>query len=148
MSLWFAGNAAAPELRDRWGLSPAETAWLTNVVQLGFVAGTACAAVLNLADLWPSRAFFAGCAVLGAAANGALAIVPGFAAALATRFLTGLFLAGVYPPGMKMAATWFRSRRGLAIGILVGALTTGKALPYLAHALGRARLEAPWWPHC
>jgi sugar phosphate permease len=39
---------------------------------------------------------------------------------------------------MKMASTWFRSRRGLAIGTVVGALTVGKATPYLVHALPNA----------
>ncbi len=134
MSLWFAAAAVAPQLRAQWGLDAARIGWLTGAVQLGFVAGTACAALLNLADLIPSRAYFACCAALGALANAALVIAPGFHAALAFRFLTGFFLAGVYPPAMKMIATWFREWRGLAIGTVVGALTIGKATPYLVHA--------------
>jgi MFS family permease len=109
-------------------------------VQLGFVAGTATVAVLNLADLWPARGLFASCAALGAVANLALIAAPGYAAALVMRFFTGFFLAGVYPPAMKMIATWFRRSRGLAIGSVVGALTIGKALPYLIHALGGSNL--------
>ncbi len=140
MSLWFAANAAGPELARRWALGPEQVGWLTGVVQLGFVAGTASAAVLNLADIWPSRAYFAGAALLAALANLALLASPAYPTALATRFLTGFFLAGVYPPAMKMIATWFRAWRGLAIGIVVGALTLGKSLPYLLHALGGARL--------
>lgn len=135
MSLWFAGNAIAPSLVDRWGLSGNEVAGLTTAVQLGFVAGTATSAILNLADIWPSRMFFASAAVLGAAANAMLIAVDGYGAALVTRFATGFFLAGVYPPAMKMAATWFRSRRGLAVGTVVGALTVGKATPYLLKAI-------------
>ena len=134
MSVWFAANAVGPQFAERWGLSPAETGWLSTVVQLGFVAGTAVAAILNLADTLPSRGYFTGAAVLAAATNGALLLVPSFRWALACRFLTGMCLAGVYPPAMKMAATWFRDRRGLAIGIVVGALTIGKAVPYLVHA--------------
>jgi MFS family permease len=145
MSLWFAANAAAPELRGRWDLDAAQVGWLTAAVQLGFVAGTACAALFNLADLWPARVYFAGAAVLASASNLALLVVPGFAAGLAARFLTGFFLAGVYPPGMKMAATWFREGRGLAIGIVVGALAVGKGLPYLAHLAGHARLASVTW---
>lgn len=136
MSEWFTASAVAPELQVRWGLTAAQAAWLTALVQLGFVAGTATAALLNLADLWPSRAYFAVCALGAAAANAALLVVPGYGAALAARFLTGLFLAGVYPPAMKMIATWFRSARGLAIGTVVGALTVGKATPYLLKAAG------------
>lgn len=135
MSLWFAGNAVAPMLRDTWRLSGSEIAWLTTVVQLGFVAGTALSALLNLADVLPARMLFASAAVLGALANAALLVAGGYEAALVTRFATGFFLAGVYPPAMKMAATWFRARRGLAVGTVVGALTVGKGMPYLVHAV-------------
>ena len=142
MSVWFAGNAAGPQLSLRWGLDGPHLGWLTTAVQLGFVAGTACAALLNLADLWPSRVYFAAAALLAGIANLALDTAPDYGTALATRFLTGCFLAGVYPPAMKMIATWFRVRRGLAIGIVVGALATGKALPYVVHAFGHASLSA------
>jgi MFS family permease len=138
MSLWFAATALTPELRARWSLDASQAAWLTTIVQLGFVAGTATIAVLNLADLLPTRALFAACAAAGAAVNLGLLAAPGYAAALALRFLTGFFLAGVYPPAMKMIATWFRHHRGLAIGAVVGALTVGKGLPYLIHSLGGA----------
>lgn len=135
MSLWFAGNAVAPMLRDTWRLSGSDVAWLTTVVQLGFVAGTALSALLNLADVVPARVLFAVSAVLGALANASLLVAGGYEAALVTRFATGFFLAGVYPPAMKMAATWFRARRGLAVGTVVGALTVGKGMPYLVHAV-------------
>ena len=134
MSLWFAGTAVAPLLQARWSLDAAQVGWLTAIVQLGFVTGTALAAILNLADLVPSRYYVAVCATLGALANALVLIGNGFPMALTSRFFTGFFLAGVYPPAMKMAATWFRSRRGLAIGIIVGALTIGKALPFLVKA--------------
>jgi MFS family permease len=135
MSVWFAANAVAPQLAMQWSLSTAEAGWLSTAVQLGFVAGTALAALLNLADVMPARSYFSTSAVLAAAANAALLAAPGYRTALLSRALTGVFLAGVYPPAMKMAATWFRARRGLAIGVVVGALTIGKALPYLVHAL-------------
>ena len=141
MSLWFAATAVAPQLAQRWHLSVAQTGWLTGVVQLGFVAGTAVAALLNLADLIPARRYFAVSALLAAASNAALVRAPGLEAALGCRFLIGFFLAGVYPPAMKMVATWFRSMRGLAIGTVVGALTIGKATPYLVHAFEGAGLE-------
>jgi MFS family permease len=135
MSLWFAGSAIAPQLAERWALSSSEAGWLSTSVQLGFVAGTAVAALLNLADTLASRPYFAVAAVAGAAANAALLVAPGYASALVARFLTGAFLAGVYPPAMKMISTWFREQRGLAIGTVVGALTAGKAMPYLVKAI-------------
>jgi MFS family permease len=135
MSLWFTASAVSPQLRELWNLGPAQAGWLTTSVQLGFVAGTALAAVLNLADVLPSRAYFACAALLAAAANAALLAAPNFAAGLASRFITGVCLAGVYPPAMKMIATWFRARRGFAIGAIVAALTVGKALPYLLQGL-------------
>lgn len=138
MSLWFAGSAVAPLLQQRWDLTGSEVGWLTASVQLGFVAGTALSAILNLADVVPARRLFAASALLGALANGWLALIHTYPYALASRFLAGACLAGVYPPAMKMAATWFRTRRGLAIGTIVGALTVGKAAPYLASAFPKA----------
>ena len=135
MSVWFAANAVAPQLAERWALSEGEAGWLSTVVQLGFVVGTALAAVLNLADTLPSRWYFAGAATAAGAANAALLFAPNYRWALLCRVATGVCLAGVYPPAMKMAATWFRDRRGLAIGVVVGALTIGKAVPYLVHAI-------------
>jgi MFS family permease len=135
MSLWFSASAVAPQLRSIWGLTPPEGAWLTTIVQLGFVFGTAVVAILNIADTVPAAALFSISALLGSLANAAILVVPGYRYALLTRFLTGFFLAGVYPPAMKMVSTWFRDERGLAIGVIVGALTVGKATPYLVHAI-------------
>jgi MFS family permease len=138
LSAWMTATAVAPDLQLRWSLSESRVGLLTTTVQLGFVAGTAVAALLNLADVLPSRALFAGSAALAATVNALLLVVPGYRSALVVRFLTGALLAGVYPPGMKMVSTWFRSARGLAIGTVVGALTVGKASPYLLKAIGGA----------
>lgn len=138
MSVWFAASALSPQLREAWSLSPAQSGWLTSAVQLGFVAGTATAALLNLADVLPARTYVAVSALAAAACNAALLAAGGFAPALATRFATGFFLAGVYPPALKMIATWYRDGRGFAIGTVVGALTVGKATPYLVHGLQHA----------
>ena len=145
MSVWFAASAVAPQLRSTWGLSVSEAGWLTTVVQLGFVVGTVVAALLNLADVIPSRRYFAVSALLAGLANAALLTAGSFGVALGLRFATGFFLAGVYPPGMKMAATWFRANRGLAIGAVVGALTVGKAFPYLVNAIGGAGIGFVIW---
>lgn len=141
MSVWFAASAVKPTLTATYGLSVAQGGWLTSGVQLGFVVGTLLAAFLNLADLIPSRRFFVGSAVLAAVANAALLGATSFTALLGTRLLTGVALAGVYPPAMKMAATWFVRGRGLAIGVIVGALTAGKAMPYLLEGLGEIPLR-------
>jgi MFS family permease len=135
MSLWFAASAVAPQLSALWSLDATEAGWLTTIVQLGFVTGTAVTAALNLADIVPSRILFASAALAGAIANAAILVAGGFTSALVLRFLTGVCLAGVYPPAMKMIATWFKAQRGLAIGTVVGALTIGKATPYLVHAI-------------
>src|SRR5438445_8041226 len=94
MSLWFAANATRDELRARLGLDAAQLGGLTTSVQLGFVAGTACAAILNLADLWPARLYFAGAALLAGFANLALVAAGSYPAAVVCRMLTGFFLAG------------------------------------------------------
>ncbi len=135
MSVWFAASAVATQLAAPWALSRSETAWLTTIVQLGFVLGTATLSVLNLADIVPSRLLFSTAALAGATANTALVFASTYRGALLCRLLTGFALAGVYPPAMKMIATWFRARRGFAVGGIVGALTVGKATPYLVHAI-------------
>ena len=139
MALWFSGSAVVPALSREWNLSSSQVSWLANAVQLGFVAGTLLSATLNLADIITTRHLFAICALLGALTNaffGLYAHQP--ETAIVLRFLTGVCLAGVYPPGMKLMATWFRERRGMALGVLVGALTMGKATPYLVNAIGSA----------
>lgn len=135
MSLWFAASAVSARYVTQWALSASQAAWLTTTVQLGFVVGTALSALLNLADIIAARRLFAVCALCGAAANALLLTADSLSSALVWRFCTGLALAGVYPPAIKMIATWFRARRGLAVGTIVGALTVGKAMPYLVHAI-------------
>jgi MFS family permease len=131
MAPWFSASAVAPVLAREWQLSSAGTAWLTISVQLGFVAGALVSALLTLADRWSARRLVAGSAVLAALATVGVATASGAALGFTFRLLTGAALAGVYPPGMKIAAGWFRDARGWAIGILVGALTLGSAFPHL-----------------
>jgi len=131
MAPWFSASAVAPTLAHVWQLSPASTAWLTISVQLGFVTGALVSAVLTLADRWSARRLVAGSALLAAIATLGVAFAPGPGVGMACRLLTGAALAGVYPPGMKIVAGWFREGRGWAIGILVGALTLGSAAPHL-----------------
>jgi MFS family permease len=142
LSAWLTATAVSAELQALWGLNTVQVAWLTTTVQLGFVAGTALAAVLNLADVLPARTLFATSALMAAVVSAGLLFGPTYPVALGLRFLTGVFLAGVYPPGMKMVSTWFRSARGFAIGTVVGALTVGKATPWLIKAAGGASLHA------
>jgi MFS family permease len=137
MSLWFSVSAVVPALRAEWGLEESAAGWLTVAVQLGFVFGTLLSAILNLADIVSARHLVAITAFLGALTNASFALFAHEAVlAIVLRFLTGVFLAGVYPPGMKVMASWFRRSRGLALGVLVGALTLGKASPYLINAIG------------
>ncbi|HZJ45844.1 MAG TPA: MFS transporter [Pyrinomonadaceae bacterium] len=137
MSLWFSVSAVVPALRAEWGLGESAAGWLTVAVQLGFVFGTLLSAILNLADIVSARHLVAITAFLGALTNASFALFAHEAVlAIVLRFLTGVFLAGVYPPGMKVMASWFRRSRGLALGVLVGALTLGKASPYLINAIG------------
>jgi MFS family permease len=137
MSVWFSASAVVPALTEAWGLSASSQAWLTMSVQLGFVVGALGSAVLNLADRIPGRWLFAASSLL---AGTATLLIPatggGLPAALVLRFLTGVFLAGVYPVGMKMMATWTRKDRGFGVGLLVGALTLGSAAPHLIKAFG------------
>ncbi|MEA2235667.1 MAG: hypothetical protein QOC81_391 [Thermoanaerobaculia bacterium] len=137
MSLWFTASAVAPKIASEWKLSAGTTAWLTLAVQLGFVAGTLISAMANLPDVMSVRRLFAVSAMAGAITNALFAwLAHDATTAITLRFITGMFLAGVYPPGMKIIATWFREGRGFALGVLVGALTLGKGSPYLLNAIG------------
>ena len=137
LSLWFSGSAVIPALTKEWSLTESQASWISIAVQLGFVAGTLLSAVLNLSDIISSRHLFAVAGIAGAITNAVFGLyVHQPEMAIALRFLTGVCLAGVYPPGMKVMATWFRQRRGMALGVLVGALTLGKATPYLVNAVG------------
>lgn len=149
MSLWFSASAVVPQLTLEWGLGPGAQSWLTMSVQLGFVVGALASAVLNLSDRVPAQRVFEVSAYVGAAANAAIALVPlPLGVVLGLRFVTGAALAGVYPPAMKLAVSWFAGRRGVAVGTLVAATTVGSALPHLFSALpvfaGPAGL--PPWP--
>ena len=136
MTTWFSATAVVPQLRAEWALGDTAAAWLTIAVQLGFVTGALVSAALNVADVLPPRIVVLAGAAGAAAANALLGAASGAGGAIPLRFATGFFLAGVYPPALKLMATWFRRGRGTALGILVGALTLGSATPHLVNALG------------
>lgn len=139
MSLWFASAAILPDMVRESGIGAVRQAMLSSGVQLGFVAGALAVATSGLADRFDPRRVFALCGVLAGLCNAALLVAPiGSAFAILLRFLTGLLLAGVYPVGMKIAVGWGTKDRGLLVGLLVGALTIGSALPHLAAWLGGA----------
>lgn len=143
LSLWFISSATLPGMLAEAALSPARQAALASAVQIGFVAGALGSAVLGLADRFDPRRVFCCAAVGAAAANAALLVVPvGGDLAIGLRGLTGALLAGVYPVGMKIAAGWGQRDRGLLVGLLVGALTLGSALPHLL--AGWAGAAADW----
>ena len=137
MAPWFSASAVGSQLIGEWHLDRFGLPLLTIAVQLGFAVGAFSLAATAAADVLPSPALFAASAGLAAAANLGFAFLSGDAgSALPFRALTGIALAGVYPVGLKLLVGWFRRERGLAIGVLVGALTVGSALPYLIRAVG------------
>ncbi len=141
LSLWFSATAVLPALSSEWQLSDNGRAGLTIAVQVGFIIGTLLSALGNLPDIYSPRILMAISAAVGATANGALALwVDNLAPALVLRVITGICMAGAYPPAMKIMATWFRDGRGVAMGILIGALTAGSAIPHLI----RGATDLPW----
>ncbi|WP_370153152.1 MFS transporter [Ferrovibrio sp.] len=144
LALWFSGTAVLPGLRTAFHLGDFASAAMTSAVQAGFILGTLVSAGLGLADRIDPRRYFRGACLVAAAANAALLLPlhdPALAppVAIAARLLTGLCMAGIYPVGMKLAAGWARRDAGpggrgdlgLLVGLLVGALTLGSALPHL-----------------
>lgn len=143
---WFASGAVAPLLRDEWATTGLELPLLTVAVQLGFAFGALALAAVGAADVLPGRWLFVVGAIIAAVANlGFAALATDLVSALPFRFLTGVGIAAVYPIGMKLAIAWFRRGRGLAVGVVVGGITIGSALPYLFRAIG-VYAELEWRP--
>jgi MFS family permease len=141
-SLWFAGNAVLGDLQALWHLQPGVLGLIMAAVQIGFVAGTLAFAMLAISDRFAATRVFFACSVLGALCNLSILLVGHGAWSLVVlRLLTGFFLAGIYPVGMKIAASWSQQGLGRALGYLVGALVLGTAFPYLLRGLGAA---IPW----
>jgi MFS family permease len=141
-SLWFAGNAILPDITDRLQVTPAYLGHLTSAVQFGFISGTLVFALLTIADRFPpSRVFFIS-ALIAAAFNATMSFeFIGANGLLCFRFLTGFFLAGIYPVGMKIASDYHQKGLGKLLGLLVGALVLGTAFP---HALKSLTANIPW----
>lgn len=135
MTTWFSATAITPELIQVWHLSAAQVSWLMNAVQLGFVTGALLSSLVCLPDLVPLRHLMGISALLAAAANLSLLWAPSTTALLAARFVTGVALAGVYPPALKLVSTWFVRGRGVALGFVIAALTLGSASPHLVRFL-------------
>jgi len=140
LSVWFSTNAVADALAEELRFGDGDVAWLTIAVQFGFVAGTLTSAFGNLAERMHERRLFALAGLLAAAANLAPIGSDSFAIWLLARFATGFFLGGVYPPAMHVISGWYRQGRGLALGVVIGALTLGSGSPHLL----RAVLETDW----
>lgn len=136
MTTWFSATAVMPELTQAWSLSPFALAWLTNGVQIGFVTGALLASLVNLPDIVSLNRLMAIAATIAGLCNAALLLEPGATGAIACRIGTGLALAAIYPPALKLVSTWFVRNRGLALGAVVGALTLGSSMPHLFRAIG------------
>lgn len=130
LSLWFSASVIAPQLIELWNIDESYEGWLSSAVPLGFVMGTLFSSALGIADRYNPRKIFAISALFGAVLNGLLMFVHFAFLGILLRILTGVTLAGVYPIAVKMLSQWFPKKRGLAIGILIAALTIGSALPH------------------
>jgi MFS family permease len=137
LSLWFSATAVIPELKSAYDLPDWQASLFSSAVAMGFVVGTMTSAILGLADRIPSKRFFMIAAFIAAIANGLILVVPPTSMTIIfLRFVTGACMAGLYPVGMKMVATWAKGDTGLLVGLLVGALTLGSASPHLFKITG------------
>lgn len=137
LSLWFSASAVVPALKVEAGITDAQASLYTSAVSIGFVTGTLLSALLTLPDRVPPTRLFALAALVAAGANAAiLGIDPNSFLVIVLRFVTGVCMAGIYPVGMKLASSWSRGDTGFLVGLLVGALTLGSALPHLFNVAG------------
>ncbi|WP_077212503.1 MFS transporter [Bacillus dakarensis] len=130
LSLWFSASVIAPELVQVWNLGSNSEAWLSASVPIGFVIGAFVSSYFGIADRFNPRKVLALSAFLGALLNFTLVLVDHAFFGIALRIFTGVSLAGVYPTAVKILSQWFPKNRGLAIGILIAALTLGSSLPH------------------
>ena len=135
MTTWFSATAITPQLTEVWHLSPVQGAWITGAVQIGFAVGALASSISGLLDVISLRKVIGVSAMIAAAANLCLLFAPSVGVLLLARFATGVALAGVYPPALKLVSTWFSRERGTALGVLLAALTLGSAFPHLLSAL-------------
>jgi MFS family permease len=141
-SLWFSPNSAADDLMAAWQIGSAQFAWLIAATQSGFIVGTLWLAYSGWADRYSASRIFAIACIAGAGINAGFSSAgTGFEAGLLFRFAVGVCLAGIYPLGMKMIVGWVGTKSGSALGLLVGMLTLGTALPHGIRALGA---NLPW----
>ena len=141
-SLWFAGNAIIGDLQSAIGVGIKDTGIVTSAIQLGFITGTLFFALLSISDRYSPRKLFLICSVLGAISNLLIYFISyDLFSLLVLRFITGFFLTGIYPIGMKIASGWYKKGLGNAIGLLVGALVLGTAFPHLIKSFGSS---VPW----
>ncbi len=141
MGCWFSASAVVPALRQDWGISAGQSTLLTVAVQVGFVVGALSSSAFNVSDIFPAHRVMAISAAVAALSTGVIAVaVDSLWPAVALRFITDVALAGVYPTGLKMMTSWFTTGRGWALGVLIGALTVGSALPQLINSFA----ALPW----
>ncbi|NCG31011.1 MAG: MFS transporter [Bacteroidetes bacterium] len=135
-SLWFAGNGVMNDLVSNFQLAESALGHLTSAVQFGFISGTLLFPILTIADRFSPSKVFVISALAGALFNtGMMWEGNSLGSLLIFRFLTGFFLAGIYPVGMKIAADYYDKKLGKSLGLLVGALVIGTAFPHLIKGL-------------
>jgi len=141
-SLWFVGNAILPDIQRSLNIQTNAPGDITSVVQLGFIAGTLIFAIFSIADRVTSAKVFFVSSLIAALSNVSIIwFAKNMADLYVIRFLTGFFLAGIYPVGMKIASDWYEKNLGKALGFLVGALVLGTAFP---HLLRSSLYALPW----
>jgi MFS family permease len=136
VTVWFSANAITPQLIVLWNLNQADLVILSTILIIGFVLGGFVYSIFNLPDIFKTPLFFSFNAILAALGNFLAALSPNFIFFITFRFITGFFLAGVYPTSMKLISSWYKRNRGFAIGLLLGALTAGSGLPYIFNLTG------------
>ncbi|MEH7380352.1 MFS transporter [Bacillus sp. JJ1533] len=142
MTTWFSMTAVLPTLMDIWDLNSNKVSYITIMVNLGFIVGSLVSAFINLPDRIQPHILFYWSAVLAGVSTILTALLANsLMVALIFRFITGIALSGVYGPGLKLVSTWFRLRRGTALGLVVGALTIGSAGPHLFKGIGISSWE-------
>ncbi|WP_299235914.1 MFS transporter [Natronomonas sp.] len=129
--VWFNYSAVLPLVVEAWGLSGTQAGIVFGAFQAGYLASVVPAGWL--ADRYSPRWVIAVGATGTAVPSLAFAAVAdGVLVGSALRFLSGLFVAGVYVPGMRFVSDWFpEDVRGRALGAYIGVYEVGSGLSFV-----------------
>lgn len=131
MQIWFNFSAVMPVIEDEWDLTASQSGIIIAFFHVGYVGAIAFSSMLI--DKYNPKYFMVLGAFLAGVSGIAFAVVAeGFWLPLLLRVISGIGVAGIYVPGLRILTDLFPlQRRGAVVGIYVGSLVVGSGFSLL-----------------